>query len=286
MSRTKQPDYDVKPNFGTVLQKHVQLPIKRFMDVISAKIKDLNDTLNTPAAYDQYPGKIIPYSIPLLYGPLPLTAAGRLPAANADPDDGGGFATLAPLANPSAFVLPRTGPLLIDQEFTFEVCSLSAFGFMNLGFTADPGYDVPLINEAGVGDIFDNVLTMNGGAMPMDFFGGTFSTASLEVQDLPNIAFELEFFDRLRNRRMHDKKIPPELLQGGRFAHRKLASPMFFPKGSKVEVRLFVNEIRFGSALNTDQAYEAASFKSYVCLLLKGRQHIEIPGQGIYDELR
>lgn len=275
---TKQPDYDVKPDFGTLVEKHRQLPFKRFMDLISSKVDDLNEMLNKPTPYDQGPGRIIPYAIPVWYGPLPLTTSGR--AGTITGQDG--FQTLAALANPAAFVIPRDGDVLIDREMSFHCHSLSAYGFVNWGYKSNPGFAVPYTNPAGVGDILDAVgenpaVGPNGGAMPMDYFGGTFSTLSSPQPNLPNIAFEVELYDKLRGRRMHDGRLPVEMFQGGRIAHRKTASVLKFEKGSKIEPRLFVNEIRMGSILDGAAAFNAASVKAWVCLVFKGTQHVEIP---------
>jgi hypothetical protein len=76
---------------------------------------------------------------------------------------------------------------------------------------------------------------------------------------------------------MHDMRFPVEMLQGGRIAHRKTSSPLYFERGTKWEPRLFVNEIRMGSVLDTDQAFNAASVKAYVVIVLKGVQQIEVP---------
>lgn len=271
--KTPEKPYDRKPDFGTLVEKHRQLPLKRFMDLISSKIDDINDILKVPTPYDQGPGRIIPYSIPVLYGPLPLTTARR-----ADATAGvAGFETLAPLATQSNFFVPRNGDILIDQEFTFKCNSMMAYGFVNWGYAADPGFTVPLIDPQGVGDIFDDVLNENGGAMPLDFFGGTFSSISAEQPNLPNIAFEVELYDRIRGRRMHERRLPVEMFQGGRIANPLRASPLTFEKGSKIEPRLFVTEIRMGSILDTDQAFNAARVKAYVCIVFKGEQHIAVP---------
>lgn len=270
---TPEKPYDRKPDFGTLVDKHRQLPFKRFADLIGSKIDDLNDILRRPTPFDQGPGRIIPYAIPVLFGPLSLTTARR--AVTADGVEG--FESLATIANPNAFVVPREGDILIDREFSFRARSISAFGFVNWGYTADPGFSVPTIDPQGVGDIFDDVVSMNGGAMPMDYFGGTFSTLSNEQPNLPNISFEIELYDRLRGRRMHDKRIPSEMLQGGRIANALRSSPLVFEKGSKIEPRLFVKEIRMGSVLDTAQAYNAASVKAYVCIVFRGVQQLEIP---------
>lgn len=271
--RTRQPDYDVKPAFGTLLQKHRQLPFKRFMDTISAKLADINDILNTPAAYDQYPGKIVPYCFSAIYGPLPLTTARRMTAGFG----GTGFELLATLANPAQPVLPRNGNILIGRELTAEVHSISAFGFVNFGYSGTPTFTVPR-PATPVGDLFDGVAQGNGGAMPMDFFGGTFSTLCTDQPDLWNISFDVELYDRLRGRRLHEGRLPVELLSGGRYANRKTGSAFRFEQGSNIEPRIYINEIRMGSSLNATADFNAADVKAYVCLVFKGRQYVEVPG--------
>jgi hypothetical protein len=268
--RTKQPDYDEKPDFGNLLQKHRQLPFKRMMDVISAKLADLNDMLNVPAPEDQGPGRIIPYCMPVLYGPLPLVTPRRDTVL-------GGFEAQAQLAAPGTPFLPRNGNLLIGREMTFEVQSISAFGFVNFGYSGTPSYAVPR-PATPVGDIFDDVQHSNGGAMPLDYFGGTFSTMSAAVPNLWNISFDVELYDRLRGRRLHEKRLPVELFAGGRYANRKIGQAIRFPQGTTIEPRIFINEIRMGSALDAAVDYDAAQVKAYVCLVFKGRQFVEVPG--------
>ncbi len=277
---TPQKDYDVGNNFGTLVEKHRQLPLKRFMDLIGSKLDDLNDLLLKPTPYDQGPGRIVPYAIPVMYGPLPLTTSRR--ATLATDSSAAGHELLATLATPNAFAIPRNGDVLIDREFSFHCHSLSAYGFVNWGYTTTPGFSVPYTNAKGVGDILDAVgsdpsLGPNGGAMPLDYFGGTFSTLSTPQPNLPNISFEVVLYDKLRGRRLHDGKLPVEMFQGGRIAHRQTASVLKFEKGSKIEPRLYVNEIRMGSVLDTDAAFNAASVKAWVILVFKGTQHIEIP---------
>lgn len=280
--RTKQPDYDVSPDFGNLVEKHRQLPLKRFMDLISSKLDDLNDLLLKPTPYDQGPGRIIPAAIPVWYGPLPLTTAGRA-AGTATLTTQDGFQTLATLADPFTPVLPRNPDnTVIDRDSSFRTCSLNAYGFVNWGYKSNPGFSVPYTNAQGVGDILDPVgpnpaVGGNGGAMPLDYFGGTFSTLSSPQPNLPNIAFEVELYDRLRGRRLHDGRLPVEMFQGGRIAHRKTASVLKFEKGTRIEPRLFVTEIRMGSILDGATAFNAASVKAWVCLVFKGMRTLEVP---------
>lgn len=279
---TNQPDYDVKPNFGTLFDKHRQLPFKRFMDVIGAKLDDLIELIDRPTPYDQGPGREIPYAVPVWYGPIPLTSSGVATNTVGSLTDQLGFQQLATPANPSKFIVPRDGDILIDQEFSLHVKSLNVYGFVSWGYKSDPGFTVPVINPNGLGDILDAVGTdptqgPNGGAMPLDFFGGTFSTLSGAQPNLPNISFDIELYDRQRGRRMHDNKLPSQMFAGGRYAHRKTASPLVFPKGAKIEPRLFVNEVRMGSVLDSVAIFNAAAVKAYVCIVFKGTQHIEIP---------
>lgn len=282
MPRTPEKPYDVKPDFGTVLAKHKQLPFSRFMDVIEAKIDDLVDLLNRPVPYDQGPGRVVPMSIAAWFGPLPLTTPVR--ETNGAPSLAGqdGFCRLAALANPNRFSVPIDGDINVGRDSRFRVKSLNAFGFVNWGYKSNPGFNVPYTNANGVGDILDPVgpnpaIGPNGGAMPLDFFGGTFSTANITQPNLPNISFEVELYDKIRGRRMHDKRLPSQLFSGGRFANRKTAAPLVWPVGSKIEPRLFVTEIRMGSILDGATAFNAASVKAWVCLVFKGEKCLEVP---------
>lgn len=271
--RPPQKDFDVKPNFGTLLDKFKQLPLRRFADMIAGKLDDLVEMVEEPTPYDQAPGRTVPYCITTWFGPFGLTTARR-----ADVEDGvAGHEHLAALATPDKYLVPNDGDYQISRDCSVRVQSLNAFGFVNWGYKSNPGFDVPRIVEGGVGDILDNVITANGGAMPLDFFGGTFSTISTDQPNLPNIAFEVELYDKRRGRRLHDKRLPCEMFSGGRFANRAVGSPIVLEQGTRFEPRLFVNEFRMGSVLDTDTAFNAASVKGWVALVFKGVEQIEVP---------
>lgn len=279
---TQQPDYDVKPDFANLVEKHKQLSFKRFLDLIDAKLDDLNDFLLKPAPYDQSPGRTIPGTIPVWFGPLPLTTARRTTVATNSA--AAGHELLATLATPDKFFIPRNGDINTGRESSFRAYSMSAYGFVNWGYTAQPGFNVPtsIVNVKGVGDILDAVgdnpaIGQNGGAMPLDFFGGTFSTISTPQPNLPNISFEIELYDKLRGRRLHDGRLPSEMFGGGRHGPRKTPSPLVFPQGSKIEPRLYLTELRMGSILDTTAAFNAASVKGWVCLVFKGIESLEVP---------
>ncbi len=279
MSRTPEKDYDVTPDFGTLVEKHRQLPFKRFADLIAGKIDDINDLLFRPTPFDQSPGRIVPYNVSVWFGPIPLTTPRRMTAAFV----GTGFELNAALANPDKYMVPRNGNVLVSRDASIRIKSLNAFGFVNWGYKSNPGFVVPYTNPNGVGDILDPVgpnpaTSMNGGAMPLDFFGGTFSTLSEDQPNLPNISFEVELYDKLRGRRMHEGRLPSQMFSGGRIANAKTASVIRWEKGSKIEPRLFVNEVRMGSVLDGNTAYNAASVKAWVCLVFKGEQALEVPG--------
>ena len=277
-----QRPYDTSPDFGTLVDKHRRLPFKRFLDLVEAKVDDLIELLDRPVPYDQGPGRVVERCLSAWFGPISPTTAGRASGtatlANQD-----GHMTLATLADPATFIVPTDGDLWIGRDSSFRCTRLAAFGFVNWGYTADPvGFNVPYTNPNGVGDILSAVgpnpaTGPNGGAMPLDFFGGTFATASSSQPDLPNIAFDVELFDKQRGRRLHERKIPSAVFAGGRFANRKTSSPLVFPRGTRVEPRLYVNEVRMGSVLDGATAFNAASVKAWVCLVFKGVEHLEVP---------
>ncbi len=279
---TKQPDYSVQADFGNLVEKHRQLPFKRFLDLIEGKLNDLNDMLLKPTPYDQGPGRQIPYCIPVWFGPLPLTTARR--------GEAGGFEGDAVLANPFIYTVPKNGDILVNRDSTVRIKSLNAYGFVNWGYKSvisSAGTLVTptsVVNPQGVGDILDPVgpnpgSGLNGGAMPLDFFGGTFSTLAEQAThtNLPNIAFEVELYDKIRGRRMHDGRLPVEMFQGGRFGHRKTPSDIVWSQGSRIEPRLYVTEIRMGDILNAQANFDAASVKAWVCLVFKGVANLEVP---------
>ena len=57
-----------------VYKKLAELPLRRYAEVLRNKAQDLVSQLGSPAYFDQYPSKRVPWIFSRTYGPIPLTA--------------------------------------------------------------------------------------------------------------------------------------------------------------------------------------------------------------------
>jgi hypothetical protein len=64
----------VDRNFRDVYQKLAELPLRRYAEVLRNKAQDITGMLGSPAYFDQYPSKRVPWIFSRTYGPIPLTA--------------------------------------------------------------------------------------------------------------------------------------------------------------------------------------------------------------------
>jgi hypothetical protein len=64
----------VDRNFRDVYEKLAELPLRRYAEVLRNKAQDITGMLGSPAYFDQYPSKRVPWIFSRTYGPIPLTA--------------------------------------------------------------------------------------------------------------------------------------------------------------------------------------------------------------------
>lgn len=254
-----------EPMFNDILERHLTRPFKQYVDTLRNKVSDLADRLNAPAALDQYPGRRTPYAFSRLYGPIGLTTPRR--------GDAGGFEQLAPLAQPSQFILPRNGTIKVGQIGSFVWQETNVYAYLSWTYGADPGFASPVETFSSAGDIFDSVIDDNGGALAFNNFrfleapqiGPAFQFMS------PNVSFDIGLYDKTRGRFLHDRdRMPVQVFAGQNFANRKVAQPIRFDPNSELEPRIYINEVRMGRFLDTDQAYNAAQVKVYLFVTFHG----------------
>lgn len=250
----------VDRNFRDVYEKLAELPVRRYAEVLRNKAQDLISMLGQPAYFDQYPSKRVPWIFSRTYGPIGLTATRHF-------GDSGGFDTEAPIGNPSSFILPREGTIKTGRDAAFIWCASNAFAYLSWTYTADPGIPgVPVTVPAG--DLFDPVIPMNGGAVVLP----NISNASF---DSPHVSFEMALYDKKRGRFLTDGKLPAEAFVGGAFANKLTPKETRFNVDTEIEPRLTVTEVRMGSWLNGEQAYNAASVAAYVNVAFIGYNILE-----------
>lgn len=262
--------------FDDLLGRHLTKPFSQFINTLRNKISDINELLDSPAALDQYPGRAYPFAFTRLFGPFGMTAA-RVgsPAAF-------GFDKLAPAATPAQYLLPRNGNIKVGRYGSFVWTETCVTTYLSWTYATPPGAAIPLnVEPFGTrnGDIWDTVVENNGGAMVMqnnryvdDLLDGGAQA------DIPNIAYELGLYDKLRNRFLHDRdRLPFQLFAGQNFTNKKTAQGMRFDNNTELEPRLYINEVRPRTALSTDQAFNAARIKAYFVLTIKGRLEQQEP---------
>ena len=333
----------VDRDLNDVYKKLAELPLRRFAEVLRNKAQDLVSQLGTPAYFDQYPSKRVPWIFSRTYGPIPLTSTRKLPpsevlvnstataggaftltdatrvgplawtvdeftgflvtitagtgsgqtriiASNTNdtltttafwgPPDatsvyeviGSGFSQLAPVANPSEYLLPREGTIKTGREAAFVWCSSNAFAYVNWTYTQSPGEEFPLasvpIAAVGAGDILDPVLSMNGGAVVIPNIANANHTS-------PRVCFELALYDKKRGRFLTDGSLPAEAFVGGAFSNKMTPKQTRFNVDTEIEPRLVITEVNMGPILEGARAYAAASVAVYVNVAFIGYNVLE-----------
>jgi hypothetical protein len=277
-----------------VFLEHVTRPFKRAVDIVRNRVDDLRVAMNSPAFLDQYPANSVPYVFSKLYS-FGLTTPQRRGVFGGAPGDG--WVNLAPVVDPGAFIVPRNGNIFVNREGSFYLCEMNANGYVSFTWASDPGaganpdesppfdFTAPPVQFGGAtaGDIFDSVIDNNGGAVALDYFYSIPKGPSEidpgpppvlkafgDAMRRPHICFDLELYDRKRQRLLHDEKLPPQLFTAQNFANKNAASPIRFDVNTEVEPRVRILEMRMADLLDTDQAYNAAVVRGYLNLTFFG----------------
>lgn len=250
----------VDRNFNDVYQKLAELPLRRFAEVLRNKAQDITGMLATPAYFDQYPSKRVPWLFSRTYGPIGLTATRNFGVGLA-------FDQLAPLGNPTSYILPREGTIKTGRDAAFVWCASNAFAYLSWTYTGEAEIGAP-INPVPAGDIFDPVFPTNGGAVVLP----NIANASFSA---PHVCFEMALYDKKRGRFLTDGKIPAEAFVGGAYANKLVPKETRFNVDTEIEPRLTITEVRMGSTLDAAQPYAVASVAAYVNIAFLGYNILE-----------
>ena len=140
-----------------------ELPIRRYVDMLRNVVNDYTNKLDTSAAWDQYPGKKVPYCFSKMYGPFSLLATRHTVGSDPVPGLTQGFLKLAPLVSTSVPLLPRGTNILTGCDVAFFWDSVDVFGYYSLTYTTNPGLPAVVppvvvpVNPTPAADIFDPV---------------------------------------------------------------------------------------------------------------------------------
>lgn len=182
----------------------------------------------------------------------------------------GGFSQLAPVANPSEFLLPREGTIKTGREAAFVWCSSNAFAYVNWTYTKSletAEWQFP-VAAVGAGDILDPVLSMNGGAVVIPNIANANHTS-------PRVCFELALYDKKRGRFLTDGSLPAEAFVGGVFSNKMTPKQTRFNVDTEIEPRLVITEVNMGPILEGSLEYAAASVAVYVNVAFIGYNVLE-----------
>jgi len=242
-----------------VFEQLHELPTRNYIKVLRERIQDLTNRL-PPAYYDQYPGKKQPRIYSKRYGPIPLTTARRVGTT--------AFEGAAALASNSSFLSPIGTNILTGRVGTFQWEAINTFAFFSWTYQTDPAFGTPApVNPLAASDIFNPVIEQNGGAAALLNFSGLAFTA-----DQPNISLDLDIYDKKRGVSLTDGKVPIEAFTGTTFGPKENKYPMLFPVDTEIEPRLYVNEFKMGTLLDTQQYFDAASVVGWVTLVFEGSE--------------
>lgn len=242
-----------------VFEAHLARPFKKAVDIVRNRVNDLSVRMASPAFLDQYPARSVPFISSKLYGPFGLVAPRRNGAV--------GFDGLAPVVDLGDFITPRNSNIFINREGPWYWTHTNVTGYVSLTFTADPGTPPNAFAiRPAVNDIFNPVFPDNGGALTLNNFFGRGN----------RICWDLVLYDKKRGRRLHDDRLPPQVISAQGYANKENASPIRFDPNTEIEPRVRLLEVRMDDTLDTDQAFNAAQFAAYLNIIFIGYKVLEV----------
>lgn len=241
--------------FNDLLGRHLSKPFSQYINTLRNKISDINAQLDSPAALDQYSGRSVPYAFTRLYGPFGLT----------DPL----------LVNSANYVLPRNGNIKVGRYGSFVWCETIITTYLSWTWKEQPAYPAPTVATfASNGDIFDDVVGNNGGAMVMQNNRYVDEVPQPLLPAPPNFCYELGLYDKLRGRYLHDRdRLPFQLFAGQNFTNKKTGADVRFDNNTEIEPRIYVTQLSMNRQLTQEEVAEKAWVKGYMILTFKG--HLE-----------
>ncbi len=211
--------------------------IDDYVNVLRNKVDDLTRKIwrddETDVFANQYPGKCVPFSYSRTYGKFQYN----------------GITAQNPTPNPRIdFLLPSRpspGNLIVGREGAFHLVSMNYAAFSTMSFSPIGSAVVPT-----PGDLFDSFFYLRGGAVgetnrtnqllfaaDLDGIAGADSSARLAFDP---IGFELEFYDKKRDRALHEDRLPSEQINGANYTNKKISQEIRFDSNTEIEPRVYI----------------------------------------------
>lgn len=238
------------PNRGVqdIIEMQQQKAASRYIDALKQRLTNLTNRFwgsGQALLEDQFSGKAVPFIYSKLYKTGPVT-----PVRSGD----SGWEGTAPVASLSNYLLPRNDNILVGQEGPFYLCEINAAVHISYSASVDTGIDYILFDRPQ-SDIFDPVFPNNGGASFIPSF-------DVSVQ------YELQLYDKLRNKSLHENNLPMQFIQMEELQNRRLPEKIRFDINTEIEPRVIV--IRAPAVHLTGEDYTNSETTYYLNLIFKG----------------
>lgn len=227
------------------IDRHLVRPFVQRVQLLRGRVADAIDELERNAQLDQYPARRVPHIYTRMFGPIVGPITPRSDSASAIEQE-----VLGTPARPSLFTLPRNGNILVGRDGRFTWCRTVVHSYMSLTWTSDPGDLATAVRAWGTpaGDIFDDVVRGNGGALLMDQHAyvptGLTNPATATSRAIMSLAWRMGLYDKRRDRYMHDgDSLPSSVFTGGSVDNKLTAHRGRFEEDSEIEPRLYVDAL-------------------------------------------
>ncbi len=222
--------------------RHIARPFVQKLQLLRERIADGIDELGRNAQLDQYPSRRVPQIYTRMWAPITGPIVARRNAGN-------GQEHLGTLATPGVFTTPRNGNIFVGRDGRFVLSRVAAHAYMSLTWGSDPGNLSTTVKPmTRQGDIFDDVVQGNGGALLMDQFAyvpiALSNPATATSRAFFTFAWRLGLYDKKRDRNLHDgDSLPSSYFSGGVVDDKQTAALARFDESTELEPRLYVDEL-------------------------------------------
>lgn len=188
-----------------------ELPVRRAIQLLRNKVSDISRNVESPAFFDQYPGKCLPYIYSKTYQ-----------FGEVDPEDS--------FTDTTSFLLPTNGNILTGRDASFYWCETNAFLFVQSNVA--PQANAGLFSTAQNG----------GGAIGLNNTQGPEATVNQSLLDSTFACFEIDLYDKKRGRSITNGFIPGQTFFAGSTGYRRWRQATRWDPDSEIEPRVRITQ--------------------------------------------